>query len=41
MWEEAVVIPIQKPGKDCKNLGSYRPIASTSNVCKHNGKTDK
>lgn len=33
-WKEAVVIPIQKLGKDCKNPGSYRPIALTSNVCK-------
>ena len=33
-WKEAVVVPIHKPGKDCKNPGSYRPIALTSNVCK-------
>lgn len=34
IWKEAVVVPIRKPGKDCTNLGNYRPIALTSNVCK-------
>ncbi|GFW06952.1 RNase H domain-containing protein [Trichonephila clavipes] len=29
-WQEAIVIPILKPGKDPKNPLSYRPIALTS-----------
>lgn len=33
-WKEAIILPICKPGKDCTNPGSYRPIALTSNVCK-------
>ncbi|GFY19095.1 RNase H domain-containing protein [Trichonephila clavipes] len=33
-WEEAIVIPILKPGKDPKNPLSYRPIALTSCLCK-------
>ncbi|GFT69171.1 RNase H domain-containing protein [Trichonephila clavipes] len=32
-WQEAIVIPILKPGKDPKNLLSYRPIALTSCLC--------
>ncbi|GFX38947.1 putative RNA-directed DNA polymerase from transposon X-element [Trichonephila clavipes] len=33
-WQEAIVIPILKPGKDPKNPFSYRPIALTSCLCK-------
>ncbi|GFW71709.1 RNase H domain-containing protein [Trichonephila clavipes] len=33
-WQEAIVIPILKPGKDPKNPISYRPIALTSCLCK-------
>ncbi|GFT33200.1 putative RNA-directed DNA polymerase from transposon X-element [Trichonephila clavipes] len=33
-WQEAIVIPILKPGKDPKNPLSYRPIALTSCLCK-------
>ncbi|GFV81159.1 putative RNA-directed DNA polymerase from transposon X-element [Trichonephila clavipes] len=33
-WQEAIVIPILKPGKDPKNPLSYRPIAFTSCLCK-------
>ncbi|GFT92377.1 probable RNA-directed DNA polymerase from transposon X-element [Trichonephila clavipes] len=33
-WQEAIVIPILKPGKDPKNPLSYRPIALTSCICK-------
>ena len=29
-WKKATVIPILKPGKDAKKLGSYRPISLTS-----------
>ncbi|GFX73316.1 putative RNA-directed DNA polymerase from transposon BS [Trichonephila clavipes] len=29
-WQEAIVIPILKPGKYSKNPLSYRPIALTS-----------
>ncbi|GFU61598.1 reverse transcriptase domain-containing protein [Trichonephila clavipes] len=32
--EEAIVIPILKPGKDPKNPLSYRPIPLTSCLCK-------
>ncbi|GBM12996.1 putative RNA-directed DNA polymerase from transposon X-element [Araneus ventricosus] len=33
-WQEAVVIPILKPGKDPSNPLHYRPIALTSVLCK-------
>ncbi|GBM53583.1 RNA-directed DNA polymerase from mobile element jockey [Araneus ventricosus] len=33
-WQEAVVIPILKPGKDPANPLHYRPIALTSVLCK-------
>ncbi|GFY09407.1 probable RNA-directed DNA polymerase from transposon X-element [Trichonephila clavipes] len=33
-WQEAIVIPTLKPGKDPKNPLSYRPIALTSCLCK-------
>ena len=33
-WEEAVVVPIRKPGKDPTRPTSYRPIALKSHVCK-------
>ncbi|GFW98585.1 probable RNA-directed DNA polymerase from transposon X-element [Trichonephila clavipes] len=33
-WQEAIVIPILKPGNDPKNPLSYRPIALTSCLCK-------
>ncbi|GFX74403.1 putative RNA-directed DNA polymerase from transposon X-element [Trichonephila clavipes] len=33
-WQEAIVIPILKPGKDPKNPLSYQPIALTSCLCK-------
>ncbi|GFU45959.1 probable RNA-directed DNA polymerase from transposon X-element [Trichonephila clavipes] len=33
-WQEAIVIPILKPGKDPKNPLSYRPIALMSCLCK-------
>ncbi|GFX63677.1 RNase H domain-containing protein [Trichonephila clavipes] len=33
-WQEAIVIPILKPGKDPKNPLSYRPIELTSCLCK-------
>ncbi|GFS90512.1 RNA-directed DNA polymerase from mobile element jockey [Nephila pilipes] len=33
-WQEAIVIPILKPGKDPKNPLHYRPIALTSCLCK-------
>ncbi|GFU13072.1 probable RNA-directed DNA polymerase from transposon X-element [Trichonephila clavipes] len=33
-WQEAIVIPILKPGKDPKNPFSYRPIALTSYLCR-------
>ncbi|GFX91014.1 putative RNA-directed DNA polymerase from transposon X-element [Trichonephila clavipes] len=33
-WQEAIVIPILKPGKDPKNPPSYQPIALTSCLCK-------
>lgn len=32
--QEALIIPIQKPGKDHKEANKYRPIASTSCLCK-------
>ena len=33
-WRDAIVIPIQKPGKDHTNPQNYRPIALTSCLCK-------
>ncbi|GFX48786.1 putative RNA-directed DNA polymerase from transposon X-element [Trichonephila clavipes] len=33
-WQEAIVIPILKPGNDPKDPLSYRPIALTSCLCK-------
>ncbi|GFT64107.1 probable RNA-directed DNA polymerase from transposon X-element [Trichonephila clavipes] len=33
-WQEAIVIPILRPGKDPKNPLSYRPITLTSCLCK-------
>ncbi|GFU90542.1 uncharacterized protein TNCV_2574751 [Trichonephila clavipes] len=33
-WQEAIMIPILKPGKDPGNPLSYRPIAFTSCLCK-------
>ncbi|GFT44417.1 putative RNA-directed DNA polymerase from transposon X-element [Trichonephila clavipes] len=33
-WQDAIGIPILKPGKDPKNPLSYRPIALTSCLCK-------
>ncbi|GFX25491.1 probable RNA-directed DNA polymerase from transposon X-element [Trichonephila clavipes] len=33
-WQEAIVIPILKPGKDPKNPLSFRPIALMSCLCK-------
>ena len=33
-WNEAMVIPIPKPGKDHSDPNNYRPISLTSCVCK-------
>jgi ribonuclease HI len=33
-WRSAVVLPFPKPGKDPLQVGSYRPIALTSCLCK-------
>jgi len=33
-WQEAIIIPIPKPGKDHSNPSNYRPIALTSCLCK-------
>ncbi|GFY24869.1 putative RNA-directed DNA polymerase from transposon X-element [Trichonephila clavipes] len=33
-WQETIVIPFLKPGKDPKNPLGYRPIALTSCLCK-------
>lgn len=33
-WQEAIIIPIPKPGKDHSNVNNYRPIALTSCLCK-------
>ena len=33
-WNEAIVIPIPKPGKDHGDPNNYRPISLTSCVCK-------
>ncbi|XP_055944481.1 uncharacterized protein LOC129975443 [Argiope bruennichi] len=34
LWQQAIVIPILKPGKDPKNPENYRPIALTCCMCK-------
>lgn len=36
-WKETVVVPIRKPGKDCRNQGNYRPIALTTQHLQYNG----
>lgn len=33
-WHKAIVVPVQKPGKDPSLPNSYRPICLTSCVCK-------
>ena len=33
-WRKAIIIPIQKPGKDPSNKNNYRPISLTSCMCK-------
>lgn len=33
-WQEALIIPIPKPGKDHTDANNYRPIALTSCLCK-------
>ena len=33
-WRKAVIIPIPKPGKNKTEATNYRPIASTSCICK-------
>ncbi|GBN82501.1 putative RNA-directed DNA polymerase from transposon X-element, partial [Araneus ventricosus] len=33
-WQEAIIIPIPKPGKDMTDPSNYRPIALTSCLCK-------
>ncbi|XP_076546328.1 uncharacterized protein LOC143305685 [Osmia lignaria lignaria] len=33
-WNEAIVIPIAKPGKDSSKPNNYRPISLTCNMCK-------
>ena len=33
-WRKAIIIPIQKPGKDPSNRNNYRPISLTSCMCK-------
>ena len=34
LWSQAIVIPIQKPGKYNTDPNNYRPIALTSCICK-------
>ena len=34
MWKFAVTVPLLKPGKEAKDLTSYRPISLVSNVSK-------
>ncbi|GBM31472.1 hypothetical protein AVEN_130552-1, partial [Araneus ventricosus] len=33
-WQQAIIIPIPKPGKDPSNTLNYRPIALTNCLCK-------
>ncbi|GBL74320.1 hypothetical protein AVEN_235304-1 [Araneus ventricosus] len=33
-WQQAIIIPIPKPGKDPSNPLNYRPIALTNCLCK-------
>ena len=34
VWKQAIIVPVPKPGKDPSDPSSYRPIASTSHLCK-------
>ncbi|GBN93994.1 putative RNA-directed DNA polymerase from transposon X-element [Araneus ventricosus] len=34
LWQQAIIIPLLKPGKDPKNPSNYRPIALTYCLCK-------
>ncbi|GBM14706.1 putative RNA-directed DNA polymerase from transposon X-element [Araneus ventricosus] len=34
LWQQAIIIPLLKPGKDPKNPSNYRPIALTCCICK-------
>ncbi|GBN09130.1 putative RNA-directed DNA polymerase from transposon BS, partial [Araneus ventricosus] len=34
LWQQAIIIPLLKPGKDPKNPSNYRPIALTCCLCK-------
>ncbi|GBM97133.1 putative RNA-directed DNA polymerase from transposon BS [Araneus ventricosus] len=34
LWQQAIIIPLLKPGKDPTNPSNYRPIALTSCLCK-------
>lgn len=34
IWKESIIVPIHKQGKPKTHIGSYRPIALTSHVCK-------
>ncbi|GBN44998.1 putative RNA-directed DNA polymerase from transposon BS, partial [Araneus ventricosus] len=33
-WQQAIIIPVLKPGKDSSNPCNYRPIALTNCICK-------
>ena len=33
-WRHSYIIPVLKPGKDCSQVSSYRPIQLTSCMCK-------
>ena len=33
-WRHSYIVPILKPGKDCNQVQSYRPIQLTSCMCK-------